>query len=242
MIEPVTTLPLAHTHTGCTCGEAQARTHPCSTPGASRTPSVTPPSSGRWTPAQRRRPRPGRPARPAAPARPGPRPLPRGHRSGVPADRSRGLAHPAPARLTGHVLLLRLPGHHHDRLALTEHVEIINATGVLRRVALDGDGDATAPPSAELAPLLDPHTTAEEQGLFAELASTRIRRPRGRTVRRAPGDRRPPRPGRPGDHAEVEALENLLRRHIDKEENGIFPAAAVALDGAAWDRIQQRAP
>lgn len=38
----------------------------------------------------------------------------------------------------------------------------------------------------------------------------------------------------------AEALENLLRRHIDKEENGIFPAAAVALDGAAWDRIEAR--
>ncbi len=51
----------------------------------------------------------------------------------------------------------------------TEHVEIINATGVLRRVALDGDGDATDTAVVELAALLDPHTTAEEQGLFAEL-------------------------------------------------------------------------
>ena len=28
MIEPVTTLPLAHTHTGCTCGEARAEDAP----------------------------------------------------------------------------------------------------------------------------------------------------------------------------------------------------------------------
>ena len=28
MIEPVTTLPLAHAHTGCTCGEARAQDAP----------------------------------------------------------------------------------------------------------------------------------------------------------------------------------------------------------------------
>jgi hemerythrin-like domain-containing protein len=28
-----------------------------------------------------------------------------------------------------------------------------------------------------------------------------------------------------------------LRRHIDREENGLFPAAVIALDGAAWDRL-----
>jgi hemerythrin-like domain-containing protein len=125
----------------------------------------------------------------------------------------------------------------------TEHVEIINATGVLRRVALDGDGDATDTAVVELAALLDPHTTAEEQGLFAELrldedfaghvdALCAEHREIDARLAQVAG----------GDHAEVEALENLLRRHIDKEENGIFPAAAVALDGAAWDRIQQRAP
>ena len=31
---------------------------------------------------------------------------------------------------------------------------------------------------------------------------------------------------------------DLLREHINKEENGLFPAAAIALDGAAWDRAQ----
>jgi hypothetical protein len=124
----------------------------------------------------------------------------------------------------------------------TEHVEIINATGALRRAAHDRDGDATTAVD-ELAALLDPHTTGEEKGLFTELRldpefaahvdalCAEHREIDARLARVASGD-----------HAEVDALENLLRRHIDKEENGIFPAAAVALDGAAWDRIQQRAP
>jgi hypothetical protein len=125
----------------------------------------------------------------------------------------------------------------------TEHVAIINATGALRRVALAGDGDGIARATAELAALLDPHTMGEERGLFAELrgdpefadhveALCAEHREINARLARAAG----------GDHAEVEALENVLRRHIDKEENGIFPAAAIALDGTAWDRIQVRAP
>ena len=51
----------------------------------------------------------------------------------------------------------------------TEHVAIINATGALRRVVLDGDGTEAATAVEELAALLDPHTRGEEQGLFAEL-------------------------------------------------------------------------
>lgn len=125
----------------------------------------------------------------------------------------------------------------------TEHVAIINATGALRRVALDGDGAGAAAAVEELAALLDPHTRGEEQGLFAELRldedfaghvdalCAEHREIDARLAKVANGD-----------HAEVQELENLLRRHIDKEENGIFPAAAVALDGAAWDRIGQRAP
>ena len=125
----------------------------------------------------------------------------------------------------------------------TEHVAIINATGALRRVALDGDGAGAATAVEVLAALLDPHTRGEEQGLFAELRldedfaghvdalCAEHREIDARLAKVAAGD-----------HAEVQELENLLRRHIDKEENGIFPAAAVALDGAAFDRIQERAP
>ncbi len=32
----------------------------------------------------------------------------------------------------------------------------------------------------------------------------------------------------------------LLDAHIAREENGVFPAAATALDGPAWDRVEER--
>ena len=31
-----------------------------------------------------------------------------------------------------------------------------------------------------------------------------------------------------------------MRHHIDREENGIFPAAAIALGGETWDLIDDR--
>lgn len=31
----------------------------------------------------------------------------------------------------------------------------------------------------------------------------------------------------------------LLRRHIDKEDNGLFPAAAIALDWEEWEQVDE---
>ena len=123
----------------------------------------------------------------------------------------------------------------------TEHVAIVNATGTLRRAALRGDGEATATAVQELAALLDPHTTGEERGLFAELLVDPefAAHVEALCVEHRQIDAHLARVS-DGDLSDVDGLENLLRRHIDKEENGIFPAAAVALDGAAWDRIQMR--
>ena len=124
-----------------------------------------------------------------------------------------------------------------------ERVEIINATGALRRAALAEDGDAAATAGKVLTSLLGAHTTGEERGLFAELRldpefadhidvlcaeHREINAHLARLTNR--------------DSTGVVALETLLRRHIDMEENGMFPAAAVALDGQAWERIEQRAP
>ncbi|MGW3352361.1 hypothetical protein ACWDA3_54500 [Nonomuraea rubra] len=35
---------------------------------------------------------------------------------------------------------------------------------------------------------------------------------------------------------------DLLHRHIDHEEHGLFPAAVIMLPLAAWDRITPRQP
>ena len=119
-----------------------------------------------------------------------------------------------------------------------EHDEIVNAMGVLRRAASAGDRDGARVAAGDLAVLLDPHTSSEERSLFAEL-----RRDAEFTAHVD---------GLCAEHREIDAalarvvegdlaaagmLEDILRRHIDKEENGLFPAAVIALDGPAWERV-----
>jgi hypothetical protein len=45
--------------------------------------------------------------------------------------------------------------------------------------------------------------------------------------------------GAAGDLAEAAALQALLRQRVDTEENGLFPAVAVALYGAGWVASQR---
>lgn len=123
----------------------------------------------------------------------------------------------------------------------SEHEAIINATGLLSRAAAVGDAAAAQTAAAAVAALLEPHAAREEVGLFAEL--------RGDSEFTAPID------SLCAEHRELDSLlahlsggdlgaaaelETLMRRHIDREENGIFPAAAIALDGETWDLIDAR--
>ncbi len=121
-----------------------------------------------------------------------------------------------------------------------EHERIVNSVGDVCRHVQRGEDDAAAAEVAHLVALLDEHTRFEEHGLFAELrgddvleAHTDLLREEHHEIDRLAallGD---------GDLGCATRLEHLLRRHIDREENGLFPAAAIALDGAAWDRADE---
>lgn len=123
-----------------------------------------------------------------------------------------------------------------------EHETIVNATGVLRRATGTGDLASTQAAAQVLAGLLDPHTSSEERSLFAELRQDPEFTDH---VNELCGEHRDIDSGlaavADGDLTRMVALERLLRRHIDKEENGLFPAAAIALDGPAWERVVERA-
>ena len=119
-----------------------------------------------------------------------------------------------------------------------EHDEIVNAMGILRRTASAGDRDGARVAVGDLAGLLEPHTSSEERSLFAELR----RDPEftahvdGLCAEHREIDSALARVVE-GDLAAAGMLEDILRRHIDKEENGLFPAAVIALDGPAWERV-----
>ena len=123
-----------------------------------------------------------------------------------------------------------------------EHEEIINAAGVMRRAAVLTDVDAaraaTRVAALELASLLDPHTAGEEGGLFVELSAlvdfteyvlslSEDHSYLDATLRRVAD----------GALDDVEPFVRRLHLHIQREEDGLFPAAAMALDIDAWDRL-----
>lgn len=126
-----------------------------------------------------------------------------------------------------------------------EHEGITEAAGRLRAAISTGHGDPVEPAEAldaldALLELLAPHTVAEESGLFAELGADggfaeevdklcaeheAIHQALVRVDRAAP------------EWAPVLAALDRLRRHIDAEQYGLFPAAAFALPISAWDRL-----
>lgn len=118
-----------------------------------------------------------------------------------------------------------------------EHVDIVNALGNLRR-AVTGGSPASVPDAAErMAALLDPHTASEERSLFAELRVDPefTDHVDGLCAEHLALDHLLSRIAA-GHLSDFTAFESQLRLHIDKEENGLFPAAIIALDGAAWER------
>ena len=120
-----------------------------------------------------------------------------------------------------------------------EHEEIAEAAGRLRTAIVKGHPETLAQFDT-LVDLLVPHTAAEETGLFAEL---RAEGSMAEAVDRLCAehadihgvlkavDRAGP------DWGTVLAALDRLRRHIDNEEHGLFPAAVITLPIAAWDRV-----
>lgn len=136
---------------------------------------------------------------------------------------------------------------------MAEHEELINASGDLRQACDRGDRAAITTCTQALTALLTPHTRAEEGGLFAVLAEdpeftdhvhglcaehdqidTLLAAVTAAAQAPTTGDAEADRATR---RTAYDAFEHLLRRHIDHEDNGLFPAAAIAFAGPEWDRV-----
>ncbi len=119
-----------------------------------------------------------------------------------------------------------------------EHEQIITLMGDVRRAVAGAPPRALDVATSALAAALGRHTAGEERSLFAELRNDPqlADHVAALCAEHAELDTRLDELQRGGSDAAHE-LEDLLRRHIDKEENGLFPAAAISLDGAAWDKV-----
>lgn len=121
---------------------------------------------------------------------------------------------------------------------MSEHEDLVNFTGDLYRARESGDPAAVAQALEQLDGLLHPHTHAEERGLFAVLR----RNPEftdhvdGLCAEHT-GLEAMAQEIRNGDFDVVDEFIDALREHMDKEDNGLFPAAAIELEGPDWEEV-----
>lgn len=96
---------------------------------------------------------------------------------------------------------------------------------------------------AQISSLLGPHTVVEEQGLFPEMAGEfpdhiEVLRSEHREIERVLGEATGGPPDDPTWPDRLLGALFLLREHILKEQDGVFPAALAALDADQWERIE----
>ena len=121
-----------------------------------------------------------------------------------------------------------------------EHDAIVNSSYALEIAFRDQDLDAARTACKELGGLLHPHTRREENGLFAEMKKDELftEHVASLCAEHAELDREL-EAIQAGDLASIPKMLTLLNNHIDREENGLFPAALAYLDDAQWDIVHR---
>jgi hemerythrin-like domain-containing protein len=124
-----------------------------------------------------------------------------------------------------------------------EHDAVVTLVGRVRAARQAGDVSAVASLARDIAAILGPHTQVEENGLFPAMA---IEFP-GQIAaleaehRRIEGVLAEAADGVPTDLSWPERLTDvlaLLRNHILKEQDGVFPAALATLSVEQWEAAE----
>jgi len=123
-----------------------------------------------------------------------------------------------------------------------EHDVVVTLSGQVRRALLSGDLDLAADGARAVLAVLGPHTAVEEGALFPAMVEDfgdhvaglvdehrRIERVLAESAERTPSDPFWPR--------RLEQTLVMLREHIIKEQDGVFPAALATLSAAQWDQV-----
>ncbi|HEU5355591.1 MAG TPA: hemerythrin domain-containing protein [Actinocrinis sp.] len=126
-----------------------------------------------------------------------------------------------------------------------EHDAVVDLIGQVRSAYRDGDVAGMTAGTRRIAELLGPHTAVEEQGLFPAMAGdypdqiADLVAEHGRIeavlvqVTVADG----PTPSDPDWSRRLLDALDVLRHHILKEQDGVFPAALAELSTAQWETV-----
>lgn len=124
-----------------------------------------------------------------------------------------------------------------------EHDVVVTLSGQVRRALQDGDLDLAAVGARAIVAVLAPHTAVEECALFPAMVEDfgghvsglvdehrRIERVLAESADGTPSDPLWPR--------RLEQTLVVLREHIIKEQDGLFPAALATLSAAQWEKVE----
>lgn len=124
-----------------------------------------------------------------------------------------------------------------------EHDAVVTLVGQIR-ISMPGQHkQAVVTGCYQILAILAPHTVVEEEGLFPEMAldfpdHIKVLRSEHREIEKVLGEAADGFPDDPTWPDRLECVLVLLREHILKEQDGVFPAALVALDTDQWERIE----
>lgn len=124
-----------------------------------------------------------------------------------------------------------------------EHDTVVNLIGEVRRAHDGGNTAAMAAVARRIAAVLGPHTEVEEHGLFPALAGefpeqVAALEAEHRRIEAVLGEAAAGTPDDPGWPDRLLAALDMLRDHILKEQDGVFPAALIDLSAADWDAVE----
>jgi len=124
-----------------------------------------------------------------------------------------------------------------------EHEAVVNLTGLVQRALAGERREEAADSCRQMLAVLAPHTVVEEEGLFTEMAQEfpdhiQALRSEHREIEKVLGEAADGFPDDPTWPDRLLAVLDLLRDHILKEQDGVFPASLIALDPDQWERIE----
>jgi hemerythrin-like domain-containing protein len=124
-----------------------------------------------------------------------------------------------------------------------EHDAVVALISQIRSSLADQHLEDVAHTCRKISSLLAPHTLVEEQGLFPEMTEDfphhiEVLRSEHREIEKTLDEAVGGTPDDPTWPDRLLGVLHLLREHILKEQDGVFPAALAALDADQWDHIE----
>lgn len=124
-----------------------------------------------------------------------------------------------------------------------EHDAVVALVSLVQRSLAGQRLEEAARSCVQISALLGPHTVVEEQGLFLEMAGEfpdhiEVLRSEHREIEKVLSEATGGPPDDPTWPDRLLGVLFLLREHILKEQDGVFPAALASLSADQWESIE----